>query len=189
MMNNKNFFEELVKLIPEIKLIKDNNLQQKVAKAFEIALKEANLSLNDLLDFPFTLSVKNDNTTLVEHIRAVTQIAYQTACIFNQIYKDKGLKLDTDILIAGALLHDVAKLIEFKKHNGNYIKSDTGKLIRHPLYGALILKEAGLPKEVIHLVAYHSLEGDTQRILPEAIALNKIDFLIFDCIKIQREGG
>ena len=83
-------------------------------------------------------------------------------------------------LIAGALLADVGKPLEYAKKDGNVVKGRAGELLRHPFSGVGLCYKHGLPDEVMHIVAAHSKEGDhTQRTL-ESIIFHHADFVDFD---------
>ena len=88
-----------------------------------------------------------------------------------------------DFLIAGALLHDVGKFLEYEFKNGKYIKSDYAKKFRHPVSGALLAKEFGLQDEIIHIIYAHSKEGDITERSPESIIVNHCDFIDFEIRK------
>ena len=120
---------------------------------------------------PFTLLIKTKKT-LVEHTRIVTSMAIAVA------KKRGGVKLDH--IIAGALVHDVGKLLEYQKKRGKYVKSKMGDLIRHPVSGYKLALDAGLPVEVAHIVAAHSVEGEKVKRSPEAVIINHCDFIDFD---------
>ena len=105
---------------------------------------------------------------------------------FNDIYaaKDGKFKMDNDLLVAGALLHDVGKLVEYgKSGTGETVKSRCGKNLRHPFSGTVIALRNGLPDEVGHIIANHAHEGNGTLRSPEAVVVNKADFINFEAIK------
>ena len=68
---------------------------------------------------------------------------------------------ERDYLIAGALLHDVGKLMELARDpDGKTVKSDNGKLLRHAFTGVYLAMANDLPDEVVHIIAVHSFEGN-----------------------------
>jgi len=92
--------------------------------------------------------------------------------------------LNGDYLIAGALLHDVGKLMEYElKDDGTVVKSEIGKKMRHPVSGSKLAEECGLPEEVVHIIYAHSKEGDTIKRSPEAIIVHHCDFIDFEIKK------
>ncbi|HXZ38961.1 MAG TPA: HD domain-containing protein [Thermodesulfobacteriota bacterium] len=59
---------------------------------------------------PFSPEVSG--VSLVEHIRFVLKAAL---FIFGQLEKAHGYKIDRDLLIAAALLHDLGKIFEYRR--------------------------------------------------------------------------
>ncbi|MCL5036770.1 MAG: HDIG domain-containing protein, partial [Chloroflexi bacterium] len=138
--------QELVKMIPEFNLIKDEDLRGKAVTVFEEAMEEGGWTVTDLEDIPFTLLLEGCDISLIAHTRAIAKISNYAADLFEELYPGR-LKLNRDYLIAGAILHDVGKLVEYRKEGGKVIKSQNGILHRHPFTGAAIAREAGLPSE------------------------------------------
>ena len=91
-----------------------------------------------------------------------------------------AVKVNMDILISGGLLHDVGKVLEYALEDGKYVKSKNGKLIRHPVSGAALAWELGLPDEVVHVIASHSFEGDKTPRSIEGILIHHADFTNFE---------
>ena len=80
---------------------------------------------------------------VIKHCKAVTELALETASSL----KDKGFKIDFELVEIGALLHDIGRS---KTHNVN-----------HGLVGAEIVKSAGLPEPVVSIVKRHMGGGIT----------------------------
>jgi putative nucleotidyltransferase with HDIG domain len=94
------------------------------------------------------------------------------------------LDINRDHLLAGALLHDVGKLLEFREEGGAFVKSELGRMLRHPFSGAALAYELGLPPAVVHVVATHAREGEGARATPEAIIIHHADFMNFEPFKL-----
>jgi putative nucleotidyltransferase with HDIG domain len=171
--------EDLLKFIPEFNLIKDSDLKEKVLKVWDIALKAGNWEAKDLQRMPFTLLIDPCPCTMVEHIRGVVNVSIEAAKALQSIYQDK-IKINEDYLIAGALLHDIGKLVEYKEENGRFIQSNWGKLVRHPISGVGLCYSQDIPEEVMHIIASHSWEGDRSKRTPEAIIVHHADFINFE---------
>ena len=92
-----------------------------------------------------------------------------------------------DYLIAGAILIDVGKLLEYEIINGNLSTSSEGKLVRHPFSGVAIAYKFGLPAEVLHLIGTHSKEGDTGKRTVESIIIHHADFVSFDPFRKEKK--
>ncbi len=164
----------IVRTFPEIKLIKDGKLAQGVMKAWLISMQKGNWKKLDSI--PFTLLVQT-RKTLVEHTRAVTGMAMAIARLRSD--------LNWDFVVAGGLVHDVGKLLEYEYKHDKYVKSEYGKRIRHPVSGYYLALEAGLPLEVAHIVAAHSEEGEKVCRSPEAVLIHHCDFIDFDIEKAK----
>ena len=158
---------------PELQWIKDNSLREKVVDVWK---KAADIGKwKKLEDVPFTLLFENSGL-LTQHTKRITNLA---KCIMETRKED----INNDYLIAGALLHDVGKLIEYEMKNGKVVKSKYGKRFRHPVSGSKIAWECNLPDEVVHIIYSHSDEGDKSERTPEAIIVHHCDFIDFEIRK------
>jgi hypothetical protein len=173
-------------LLPEIEWIQDQELQNKVVDTYQDALTMGNWKAEDMDNIPFTLLIPDCPYSYLDHVRGVTRIAKAAMDEFNRIYASQNSKftLDNDTLIAGALLHDVGKLIEYVKDaKGNTVKSQMGKDLRHPFSGTFLALRNGCSSKIGHIIANHSAEGDGTLRSPEAVIVNKSDFINFETVK------
>ena len=157
----------------ELQWIKDEKLKNKVIDVWNEAANRGNW--NSIEDAPFTLLIENSGK-LTDHTKRITNIA-------KAVYDQRQENLNLDYLIAGALLHDVGKLLEYVKEGGKYVKGEYGKSFRHPVSGALLAKELGLPDEIVLIIYAHSHEGDNIKRSPEAVIVNHSDFIDFEIKK------
>ncbi|MFA4987314.1 MAG: HD domain-containing protein [Candidatus Brocadiia bacterium] len=172
--------ERLLQIIPEIELISDAGIRDRVIGVFEKALKKGGWVPDDLLRMPFTLLIKPCPANMAEHIRAVTRVARASAKELTAILGSR-LPFDMDVLTAGALLHDIGKLVEYKlDKEGNFVTADHGRMLRHPFSGVGLAYDAGLPDEVLHIIAVHAKEGDGARKTPASFIVNHSDFMTFE---------
>lgn len=167
----------LLERFPEIKEIKDSDIRGKVILTFSKAMELG--SWDSMEGIPFTLLIPDLKVNLAEHTQAVTRIAIQTA----QEVTKYGLEVNMDHIIAGALLHDVGKLVEYTKEKGKVTVSPIGKLLRHPTTGTWLALEAGLPAEIAHIIYCHSWEGDKLSRSPEAHIIHQADFAFFEPLR------
>lgn len=175
--------KKIISLMPEFQFIQDGSLREKTIDVWEQAVSVGGWSLEDLLDMPFTLLIPNTKVNLITHTRAVTLCALKIATVLVEEYGEK-VKINQDFLLSGALLHDVGKLFEYTRENGRFVKSEKGKLLRHPISGAAFAAKYDVPDEIIHIIAAHSKEGDGARTTVEAVIVNHADFVNFDALKI-----
>jgi putative nucleotidyltransferase with HDIG domain len=175
--------ERLLELLPEFDLIQDADLREKCLKTWEGAMQESGWTPDDLTRMPFTLLINPCPASLIDHTRAVTLTAVRTAEVFAEIYGDR-VPVDMDWLVAGGLLHDIGKLLEYEKgDNGLTVQSHNGKLMRHPFSGMELAARYGVPLEVQHIIAAHAGEGDKMDRITEATILNHADFVSFHSIQ------
>jgi putative nucleotidyltransferase with HDIG domain len=175
--------EKIKELLPELAEIEDGALRDKVVATYQAALERGGWRPEDMARMPFTLLLEPCPATYVEHTRAVTRCAAAAAAVMAETYGPR-LDINRDHLLAGALLHDVGKLLEFREEGGAFVKSELGRLLRHPFSGAALCYEFGLPPAVVHVVATHAREGDGARATPEAIIIHHADFMNFEPFKL-----
>ena len=158
----------------ELQWIKDKGLRAKVVEVWKKAADRGKWKRLD--GVPFTLLFENSGL-LTDHTRRIARLA-------KNIMDVRMENLNGDYLIAGALLHDVGKLMEYElKDDGSVVKSEFGKTMRHPVSGSQLAKECSLPDEVVHIIYAHSKEGDTIQRSPEAIIVHHCDFIDFEIKK------
>jgi hypothetical protein len=88
-----------------------------------------------------------------------------------------------DVMISGAILIDVGKLLEYEIVDGKLGTSDYGKIVRHPFSGVAIAARFGLPPGVQHIIGTHSKEGDLGKRTVESIIVHHADFVSFEPFK------
>jgi len=162
------------RLFPEVNQIRDPKLIEGVLRTWQLAQERGHWKADDLRHIPFTLLIQT-RTSLLEHTRHVTRMAMAVA-------RERG-NLNMDHVIAGGLLHDVGKLLEYERRAGQVVKSKSGELVRHPVSGYGLTCETNLPLEVRHIVMSHSEEGEKVKRTPEAILIHHCDFIDFEIAK------
>jgi putative nucleotidyltransferase with HDIG domain len=172
------------KLWPELDWIKDQLLREKTAKTWELALERSVLSAEDLGRIPFTLLCGNDmKVSFMAHKRCVVHIARESGEKINHFF-GSDLPVNMDILVAGAILADVGKLLEYEKDkDGKAYQGKYGKYLRHPFSGVSLAEECGVPPEVCHIIAAHAHEGDLVKRTTEAYIVHHADFMTFEPFK------
>ncbi|MEA3507456.1 MAG: HD domain-containing protein [Synergistota bacterium] len=173
--------DRIVKLFPEIDWVQDAELKEKVVATLENALKMGGWEPEDMEKLPFTLLIPDCPCSLLTHFRGVVRISKASMDEFNALY---DFKLDNDTLMAGAILHDVGKLVEYERNSeGKVVKSPVGKDLRHPFSGVGLAMMNGIPTPICHCIAVHAGEGDGRHRSPEAVVINKADFTNFETLK------
>ncbi|UCE67141.1 MAG: HDIG domain-containing protein [Candidatus Zixiibacteriota bacterium] len=169
------------KIFPLIDRISNSSLLARTVSCWEEAVKRGGWTKDELYKIPFTLLPADYKPGIVTHTNGVAEAAVAMAEVFKRIYGDR-IEIDLDSLISGAILHDVGKVLEYTERNGKFHKSDSGKLVRHPVSGAALAAEMGLPAEVQHIIATHSYEGDKIQRTVESVLVHHADFANFEAL-------
>jgi putative nucleotidyltransferase with HDIG domain len=170
--------KEVLDLWPELEWIQDEVLKEKTARTWELALEKSALSPEDLKTIPFTLLVPDLKVSFMAHKRSVVHIAFESGKKIIEFYGTQ-LPVNMDILISGAILADVGKLLEYEIKNGKAVQGSYGKYLRHPFSGVSLAESCGLPPEVCHIIAAHAGEGDQIKRSTEAYIVHHADFMTF----------
>lgn len=165
-------------LWPELEWISSPALRKATERTWEVALSRSPLAPEDLREIPFTLLIPGLNVTFLEHKRAVVHIARRSAEAMREFFGDK-LPIDLDVVIAGAILADVGKVLEYERSGGKTVQSRRGSLLRHPFTGVAVAMECGVPDEVTHIIAAHAAEGDHVKRTTEATIVHHADFMSY----------
>jgi putative nucleotidyltransferase with HDIG domain len=171
--------DKVKKLWPEIEWINSPELREKVTQVWLAALEQSPLAPEDLEKIPFTLLAKDCTVSFMAHKRSVVHICKSAAETMKAFYGD-ALPIDMDTLVAGAILIDVGKLLEYEMKDGKTTVSKTGRSLRHPFTGVALAHRFGLPDEVCHMIATHAKEGNLGKRSVEAIIVHHADFLTFE---------
>lgn len=169
--------EELIRLIPEIEWIEDQQLRQKTIETWQLALEESGTSIEE---FPAILchkSLDGCKVTLLDHTRGVTKLARALA---QRLDADFGqfVPLNHDLVVMGAILHDVGKVLE-------HVTGEDGKLtwaaqyLHHPTSGAILAGKTGCPPKTVYIIANHSHEGKESKDIPELFIVRNADEIYY----------
>jgi putative nucleotidyltransferase with HDIG domain len=187
-MISENEIRELFGSILE--RIRDADVREKTVRAWVLACQRGGWkSVDELRQIPFTLLTNTRGVSFIEHTIAVTEGAYALAKAQEAAYAKLPYAIDWDRLLAGGLLHDVGKLLEFERDGtGGYRKSRSGMCARHPISGTAIAYEVGLPDEVLNTIACHAKEGDGRPQCLETVLIHQADFATFDPLVMMEKG-
>ena len=174
--------DEVLKLWPEMDWIQDPGLKEKTVRTWVRAFELSPLKPQDLLEIPFTLLVPDCPVSFMEHKRCVVHISRRSAEAMRE-FLGKALPIDMDTVVAGAILVDVGKLLEYEMRDGKAVQSARGKYVRHPFTGVGVAMECGVPDAVLHVIATHAGEGDLVVRTPEAYIVHHADFMSFEPMK------
>jgi len=84
----------------------------------------------------------------------------------------------TRYLIAGALLADVGKPLEYDKDaSGKVVQGKFGQQVRHPFSGVALAYKHEIPGESCNIIATHSHEGDkVERSMSRSFFITRISW-------------
>ncbi len=169
-------------LWPEIAWIQNETLREQVLQTWITAFEQSPLEPDDLNRIPFTLLVPDCPATFMEHKRCVVHIARRSAEAMTE-FLGRALPIDLDVVIAGAILADVGKLLEYEMVDGQAAQSERGRLLRHPFTGVHLALACGVPDEVCHIIATHAGEGNMVKRSTEAFIVHHADFMSYEPFK------
>ena len=170
--------DQVRELWPELSWIEDDTLRKATEDTWVLALSQSKLDPKDLNEIPFTLLVPDCPVTFMEHKRAVVHISLESARKIREFFGD-NLPVDLDTVVAGAILADVGKVLEYDKKDGKAVVSDYGRYLRHPFSGVGVAMQCNVPESVCHIIAAHAGEGDMVRRTTEAYIVHHADFMTF----------
>ncbi|MCO6438428.1 MAG: HDIG domain-containing protein [Phycisphaerae bacterium] len=171
--------QEIERLLPEINEIHDPELRGKVLAVWEDAITAGGWKPAELEKIPFTLLAGDIKMNFIEHVRSCVRMCLVVEVVLNEMWGTR-VPIHHDHLVAGALLADVGKPIEYVRKDGKPAKGHRGDMLRHPFSGVGMCWKHGLPDEVMHIVATHSKEGDHVQRTIESIIFHHADFIDFD---------
>ena len=174
-------YQQIEELFPAFQEIKNETLRLKAMDAMQLAMARGGWNAGNIHECPVTLNWEGCDVTWAEHVRDVTAMCIREFDALEKYYRRHEVKFSRDYVVAGALLHDIGKLTEFIIEGGSVCYSPEAKLMRHPLSGAILAAQAGLPDSIVHLIATHSFEGNQSYQTPESEFVRTIDLFVFHC--------
>ncbi|TAN31997.1 HD domain-containing protein [bacterium] len=173
--------------MPEVELIQDAALRRKVLEVWALALAES--SFTRIEEVPGEPEI-DPSVNQLTHQRAVARLAWQIADVMEATLP--AIHFDRDVLVAGALVHDVGKAFEYDPERAalwrNRPQAAGYPPIRHPAYGVHLALRVGLPEAVAHICAAHAKEGEMIQRSLEAVAVHYADFAFWELVAKARTG-
>jgi putative nucleotidyltransferase with HDIG domain len=131
---------------PELEEIDDDALREQVVEAWVCGLERG--GWRDIADIPYAWNIHEVSN--VEHVRGVTKIALESLAVQEGFH---GADVDTDVVVAACLLHDVGKCYEYTDHVDAATLDDTDPEyasgeVPHSLSGYALAHEVGCPLAV-----------------------------------------
>ena len=176
----------LMKQLPLINRISDGTLRDLVIEVWARLWRES--PYGDISEVPnFTRALSKGDETLMRHTNAVVKMSEAVAREFQQVY---GISLNYDNLLAGAILHDVDKLVLYERQSDSVELTELGHKVTHGEYGALVAKQVGLPEQVVNIIASHSVvKRETLPATIEAVLVSSCDGANFQSYRLMIGEG
>src|SRR5438445_11990913 len=180
--------KEIATPVPSLMKIKQKSLREKVAAVWSEAITTGcggkGWTLAELRAVKFTLLAGDIDMKFVEHLNSCARQCIAIADVLKKSFRST-IPIQRDYLIAGALLADVGKPLEYDKDaSGRVVQGKFGQQVRHPFSGVALAYKHGIPGEVLHIIATHSHEGDKVERSIESIIFHHADFVDFDIAKV-----
>src|ERR1700726_3533254 len=141
--------KEIAKLFPSLLKIKQKSLRDKVAEVWSEAITTGcggkGWRFAELRAVKFTLLAGDIDMKFVEHLNSC---ARQCIAIADGLKKSLrcSIPIHPHYLIAGALLADVGKPLEYDKDaSGKVVQGKFGQQVRHPFSGVALAYKHGIP--------------------------------------------
>jgi putative nucleotidyltransferase with HDIG domain len=163
---------------PEISLIPDATMQTQAVEAWSYSLCCSDFQrITDIPPEGNPGAPVLRQGTQAEHVRGVVNLAKAMAETFAQSYPQAPI--DWNILLAGAICHDVGKPYEFDPSNRARWSASPGDsgfpTFRHSVFGMHVCLTVGLPEEVAHIAVGHSFEGLHMGVSTECTIIRQAD--------------
>src|ERR1700756_5929556 len=147
--------KHIAELFPPLMDIKDESLRKKVAAVWNEAITTGcngkGVKFDELRAVKFTLLAGDIDMTFVEHLNSCARQCIAIADVLESSFRC-GIPIQRDYLVAGALLADVGKPLEYDKDaSGKVVQGTFGQQLRHPFSGVALAYKHGIPGEVLHI--------------------------------------
>jgi hypothetical protein len=141
-------------MFPQLALIANAALREAVIATWEELW--AMSRWQDMRDVPTSLEIAYPT---LPHNQAVLSMALAVADAFETHH---GIRVDRDRLIAGAVLQDASKIVEFERQaDGALRRTARGEAYPHAFWAAHVALRHGVPDDVVHIILTHTPQAST----------------------------
>lgn len=170
-------------LMPELELIQDKHIQDLIVDIWQEAIDTNDWESKGLENSGISTVMRpgcpEDLMKHTRHVTAACDALYESLL---PMFDECG-SCNRQDLLAGALLHDVGKLLEMDYKDGEVVHTHYGSLFTHPVSGAYLAKKHGMNQNVVHMILTHSTtlspEGANAYNTPESLILKYIDEMCY----------
>jgi putative nucleotidyltransferase with HDIG domain len=150
--------------------IKDETLREKVAQFLENPTIEIGGKV--YMGMPLDISPAGMSRHhsypggFIEHVVSTTEIALSLCKVVERVYRGK---VDRDLVVCGAILHDIFKPLTYEvEENGTYKSTPLAERLDHLTLIVSEMVRRGFPLDLIHIVCAHH-GGEAGPIWPRTI--------------------
>jgi putative nucleotidyltransferase with HDIG domain len=178
----------------QLKMISDPSIREKVLDTWCKASKIGGWkTIEELRELPFTVITDPKGISLIQHTKAATEGAIALARIQRENIPAFP-HVDMNILVAGALLHDINKVLVFERNEKNVFRNRTFPTSeeKHIFPGITIAREAGLPDAIVKVIEYANTVCKHVMATPrniEAILVHHADITTFDTMNFLNNSA
>ena len=188
-MNNMTREDMKSYLLPELDLLQREENKEKVLDIWMDAVTQTGWQTKGLEHSLISTVMKNGcPENLMTHTRHVTAACAALYDAMGPMFDAVG-KCDREDLLAGALIHDVGKLMEMDYVDGKAVYTCYGTLFTHPVSGAYLAQKYGMNQTVVHMVLVHSNtlspQGEKAAQTPESLLLKYIDEMCYKYVELH----
>lgn len=133
-------------------------------------------------DVPSLLELPKSEFNNLIHIRSIASLAYSSASVISKFQK---VKVNTDHVVAAALIADMSKMLEWRSVGRVPETTKMGKMLPHAFYAAMVALDAGLPIEIVHLILTHSRQSQLAPKTLEGIILYYADQVDTEAFRLR----
>lgn len=168
---------------PEIDLIDDAEFRQRVVNVWVAGIESSEFDAIDNVPWwpPFADILGTGDIQNIKHIRDVVQLAIGQMDALDERF---DLGIDRDVVVAGALLHDVSKLYELTADSTTALQ----KYLPHPHYAVHLLADHGLSLHLQHIALTHSTGSAVEPKTMEAKIIQRADQVALDALFWEYNG-
>lgn len=166
---------------PYLAQVKSDKIRESILAIWKDLFEQSDWK--DIYDCPSELDVTA--ISLVQHTANVTSYVIELGTIYGEAYADHDMVFNMDNLIAGAMLHDVSKLMEYTPTPHGAVRSEVGRLYVEKFFALNQIIAKGLPFEVLHMVVSDSPETKAVPATREALVVYFADRIDMDIRNMQ----
>ena len=152
-------------LRPLVEQIQSEQLRQAVVSVWESLLEKSKWDSFEAIPCDLGLTA----IPLVQETRNVTNYVIRAAQVYDRGYDE--LSINMDYLIAGSLLHNVSRIMEYRPILGGAEKTEEGQIYAEQFLGISEALHYGIPTEVIHMIVSDTSKINMVPATPEALIL------------------